>query len=111
MQNGGKDLHPRSGQRPVHPGSDTQLPVPAHLLSADEVIRGLNVDPDNGLTEEEARVRVQIAGPNELAGGGGVSPLRILAGQVFNAMVLVSSGFPEIGIDIKVRVLIGVARS
>lgn len=101
MQNGGKDLHSRSGQRPVHPDSDTQLPTPAYLLSADEVIRGLNVDPDNGLTEEEARARVQIAGPNELAGGGGVSPLRILAGQVFNAMVLVSSGSRRLGLRSK----------
>ncbi|KAI5845384.1 hypothetical protein BZA05DRAFT_408351 [Tricharina praecox] len=91
MQDGGQDIHPRSGQGPVHPGpgSDTQLQTPAYLLSAAEVLRGLNVDPDNGLTEEEARARVQTAGPNELAGGGGVSPLRILAGQIFNAMVLV----------------------
>jgi len=77
----------------VHQGSGAQLRTPAHLLSAAEVVRGLNVDPDNGLSEEEARARVQIAGPNELAGGGGVSPLRILAGQIFNAMVLVSGRF------------------
>jgi Na+-exporting ATPase len=74
----------------VHqPAADGELSKPAYLLSVEEALRELNADPDRGLTEEDAKARLQNAGPNELQGGGGVSPVRILAGQIFNAMVLV----------------------
>ncbi|KAA8907824.1 putative P-type Na+-ATPase [Sphaerosporella brunnea] len=91
MQNGGKDLHPGSGQGPVHQGipANGELSKPAYLLSVEEVLRELNADPDTGLNEADAKTRLQKAGLNELAGGGGVSPMQILAGQIFNAMVLV----------------------
>ena len=100
MQNDGKDLHPRSGQGPLHqhpqpnhrpagPSAVPQLSKPAHLLSADDVVRELATNPDDGLTADDAQARLAAAGPNELEGGGGISPLRILAGQIFNAMVLV----------------------
>jgi Na+-exporting ATPase len=87
MQNVGKDLHPGSGQGPVH--QDGDLSKPAYLLTVEETLRELNTDPDTGLTEEDAKARLQKAGLNELQGGGGVSPAKILAGQIFNAMVLV----------------------
>lgn len=98
MQDGGSHLHPRSGQGPL-PNSDQgaaqstpfALSKDAYLLTTEEVIRELNTDPDHGLTEAEAKERLAKAGPNELAGGGGVSIARILAGQIFNAMVLVSA--------------------
>jgi Na+-exporting ATPase len=91
MQNGGKDLHTRGGKGSVchqaTPGGE--LSKPAYLLSVEEALRELSADPDSGLSEEDAKARLQKAGLNELQGGGGASPLRILAGQIFNAMVLV----------------------
>lgn len=112
MQNDGSHLHPRSGQGPLHheqekqqavdrngngpaaaesrPKGPLDLSQDAYLLTAEDAVRELKTDPDRGLTEDEAKARLQIAGLNELAGGGGVSIGRILAGQIFNAMVLVS---------------------
>ena len=86
MQNGVEDLHPRSGQGPV----PLELSNSPHLLSADEVAQQLQTDPDNGLSDEEAQSRLTKFGLNELLGGDGVSIGRILAGQIFNAMTLVS---------------------
>ncbi|KAF8456034.1 hypothetical protein BDZ91DRAFT_701772 [Kalaharituber pfeilii] len=85
MQNGVEDLHPR-GREGSMPLELSQLP---HLLTADEVAQQLQTDPDNGLSDDEARTRLTKFGLNELAGGGGVSILRILMRQIFNAMVLV----------------------
>jgi hypothetical protein len=85
MQKNGTNLHTGSGQGPLH-----QLSNPPHLLTAEEALHELCTDPESGLTEVEAKARLQQTGPNELQGGGGVNPLRILAGQIFNAMVLVS---------------------
>lgn len=99
MQNGGSHLHPRSGQGPLPdsqqqqkgaPAGALQLSKDAYLLTTEQVVQELNTDPDRGLTEAEAKSRLTQSGPNELAGGGGVSIGRILAGQIFNAMVLVS---------------------
>jgi len=91
MQHGSSDLHPGSRERPLHPAGGTrpQLSRPAYLLSVGETLQQLDVDPDSGLTEDDAKARLQEAGLNELQGGGGVNPVRILAGQIFNAMVLV----------------------
>jgi len=87
MQDGVKDLHPRSREGPV----PLQLSNPPHLLSADEVALQLQTDPDNGLSDEAAKSRLTQFGLNELLGGGGVSAGRILMKQIFNAMVLVST--------------------
>ena len=68
-----------------------QLSKPPYILSAEEVANELGADPDQGLSEEEAQSRLTRVGLNELTGGGGVSAGRILAKQIFNAMVLVCS--------------------
>ena len=68
-----------------------QLSRDAYLLTADEVLRELQTDPDSGLSEATAKSRLAESGLNELEVGGGVNPMRILMGQIFNAMVLVSS--------------------
>lgn len=88
MQNDGKDLHSgsRQGSVPQHPYQFDTLP---YLLPSDEVIKFLNTDGDDGLSEQEAQSRLTKVGPNELAGGPGVSAVRILMRQIFNAMVLV----------------------
>lgn len=87
MQNGGEDIHSRGREGPV----PLELSNPPHLLSANEVTQQLHTDPENGLSDEEAKSRLTLAGPNELLGGGGVSIGRILMGQIFNAMALVST--------------------
>lgn len=66
-----------------------ELSNPPHLLPAHEVAQQLQTDPDNGLSDEEAKSRLTQFGLNELLGGGGVNPGQILMRQVFNAMVLV----------------------
>lgn len=85
MQNDVEDLHSRSREGSL-PFETSKQP---YLLSADEVARELQTDPDNGLSDHEAHSRMTRVGLNELEGDGGVSVGRILAKQIFNAMVLV----------------------
>ncbi|GAA6010971.1 hypothetical protein JCM11491_005889 [Sporobolomyces phaffii] len=59
------------------------------LMSPKEVAHKLDTSLDDGLNDSAVKERQARDGPNELSGGGGVSVWSILAGQVFNAMVLV----------------------
>ncbi|GAA5980349.1 hypothetical protein JCM5350_000952 [Sporobolomyces pararoseus] len=59
------------------------------LMSPKEVASKLDTSTDDGLKDGAVKERQARDGPNELSGGGGVSVWSILAGQVFNAMVLV----------------------
>ncbi|KAK9251918.1 hypothetical protein V1507DRAFT_364970, partial [Lipomyces tetrasporus] len=59
----------------------------AYLRPAEVVAQQLSTD--NGITDLEAEDRLGRYGSNELSGGGGVSPWKILVGQIFNAMILV----------------------
>jgi Na+-exporting ATPase len=52
------------------------------LLSPKEVAVRLETSLDEGLSQNEVESRHRRDGPNELTGGGGVSILSILAGQV-----------------------------
>ncbi|CUS06836.1 unnamed protein product [Tuber aestivum] len=85
MQNDGENIHPRSREGPMHNG----LSDDPYLLSGDEVVRQLSTDPDNGLSDAEAATRMTKFGLNELDTGAGVSVVRILLRQLFNAMGLV----------------------
>lgn len=103
----GQNIHTRSSQGSLPPDVEKQqqpdaLPAPTksnahpyllsrlpHLLPVNEVIHQLTTDQDNGLTEEQSATRIKQVGLNELEGGEGVSVLRILVGQIFNAMALV----------------------
>lgn len=104
MNNGVEDLHPRGREGPV-PLELSRLP---YLLTADEVARELNTDPDCGLTEEEAKSRLTKYGLNELEGGGGVSAGRILMKQIFNAMVLILIAAMAVSFAIKSWIEAGV---
>lgn len=64
---------------------------PAHALSSDLVKKELATDTSNGLSASEAQSRLTQHGRNELQGGPGVQPLKILLAQVANAMMLVST--------------------
>ena len=73
-------------------GSDkaTQaLSKPAHSLDAQDVIEELSVDALQGLSQENAKTRLEKYGTNELEGGAGVQPFKILLRQISNAMMLV----------------------
>ncbi|EAS32084.3 potassium/sodium efflux P-type ATPase, fungal-type [Coccidioides immitis RS] len=65
------------------------LSSPAHCLTYEEAIRELTTHPDDGLTAEEAKKRLETYGPNMLDEGEGVSVVKILIRQVANAMMLV----------------------
>jgi P-type Na+/K+ transporter len=66
------------------------LDVPAHTLPYEDVLDKLAVNHDSGLSEDEARRRKDMYGPNQLDEGPGVRPFRILVHQVANALTLVS---------------------
>lgn len=86
MQNDAQDLYPRGREGPML----LELSAPAYLLTAGEIVLQLATDPENGLSEEEAKSRLTTYGPNELEVGGGTSVIRIIMKQIFNAMGLVS---------------------
>lgn len=69
--------------------SGLELSRPAYLLTVEEAVQQLRAQPDDGLSEAEAKVRLQQAGPNELDTGGGVNVTQILVKQIFNAMIMV----------------------
>lgn len=80
----------KSSTQSAIPGSGAApLREPAHTLPYDVVIRELNTHLDDGLSEDEARRRLQQYGPNKLDEGEGVSVVKILVRQVANAMMLV----------------------
>jgi Ca2+-transporting ATPase len=60
-----------------------------YQLEANQVIEKLQTDPKNGLTEEEAKKRLEKYGLNELVEKGGRSPLLILWDQMKDLMVVV----------------------
>jgi Ca2+-transporting ATPase len=69
-------------------GSQTQQPD-WHLQEIETALRDLNSDPVRGLSEEEARSRLEEFGLNELLDYGGKNPLLILWEQFTSTMVLI----------------------
>lgn len=93
MRNVPQDLYPRGREGSVL----LELSAPAYLLTTREIILQLATNPEDGLSEVEAKSRLTRYGLNELESGVGVSATGILMKQIFNAMVLVnlSSSFFE----------------
>ncbi len=60
--------------------------APWHSLKVEEVLERLRTKPE-GLSEEEARRRLEVYGPNELEREEGRPPLAILVGQFKNPLV------------------------
>lgn len=69
--------------------SNEPLSKPAHALPYSSVIEETKANAEDGLTEAEAKSRLERYGRNELGDAGGVQPLKILIGQIANAMTLV----------------------
>jgi len=59
-----------------------------HAMNAQEVLQSLETGL-NGLTDEEARVRLERVGLNELRKGRRISPLKIFAGQFKEFLVII----------------------
>ena len=68
---------------------DQSPAIQAHAMSVKDVCAELNTNLDDGLHHSEAKSRTERYGKNELDDGPGVQPLKILAHQVANGMILV----------------------
>lgn len=73
--------------------SNTPMTAPAHALTFEQVAQELGANLDDGLTEEEAKRRLEHNGRNEFGEQEGVQPLKIFIAQIANALTLVS--FPS----------------
>lgn len=69
--------------------ANSPMSAPAHALTFEQVAQELNGNLDDGLTESEARQRLEIYGRNEFGEQEGVQPLKIFIGQIANALTLV----------------------
>lgn len=72
------------------------LSKPAHALTFEAVINEIQADNDAGLSQGEAKERLQVYGSNDLGDGAGVQPAKILLRQIANAMTLVTSTMPSL---------------
>ncbi len=66
--------------------------APWHTLERSVALQSLNVSPEVGLTDDEARRRLEQHGPNELIERGAKSPWLILWEQISAVMVLILIG-------------------
>jgi P-type Na+/K+ transporter len=84
---------PKRGQEGLDshvPGqSNKPISKPTHSLSFDEVLKELGASGLDGLSENDAKQRLEEFGNNELDNGPGVNPAKILVKQIANAMMLV----------------------
>lgn len=69
--------------------SNTPMTAPAHALTFDQVAEQLQAHTVDGLTTAEAKKRLDDHGRNEFGEQQGVQPLKILIGQIANALTLV----------------------
>lgn len=69
--------------------SNTPMTAPAHGLTFDQVVEQLEGHTVDGLTTAEAKSRLETAGRNEFGEQEGVQPIKILIGQIANALTLV----------------------
>ncbi|MCI3921521.1 calcium-translocating P-type ATPase, SERCA-type [Paenibacillus sp. TRM 82003] len=63
-----------------------------YQMETEELLDAHGLDPERGLSAEEARRRLEEAGPNELSEGAKVSPLALFLNQFKDFMVLVLMG-------------------
>ncbi len=69
-----------------------------YQLSVQDVVRQLETDPAQGLTDGEARRRLEQHGPNELIERGGRTSWQILVEQVTNILTLILIGAAAVSI-------------
>jgi P-type Ca2+ transporter type 2C len=77
--------------------ASVELPGAPHATPVDEVLAGLHVNADIGLSDAEATRRRGVHGRNELGDGGGIGWLRLLWGQLASAVVVLLLGAGIVG--------------
>lgn len=84
---------PDKGDDPVeqHVSGQSNKPMtaPAHALAIDAVTDQLGANVEVGLSPDEAKKRLEEYGRNEFGEQAGVQPIKILIGQIANALTLV----------------------
>jgi Ca2+-transporting ATPase len=60
-----------------------------HSLEASVILKKLETDPHNGLTDEEVKKRLAVYGPNELKKEKRVSPFAVLLHQFTNILIII----------------------
>lgn len=72
-------------------------PESPHAVTAEDVLAALEVDPERGLSGDEAERRRREVGPNRVGDDEGVQPLAILWSQLADATVLLLVGATVVG--------------
>lgn len=85
---GGKQNDEVQGHIPGQ--ANKPLTAPAHALEIQDVVEQLAADVEVGLSNVEAKKRLEEYGYNEFGEQKGVQPLKIFIGQIANALTLVS---------------------
>ena len=60
-----------------------------HSMGTDQVLKELNTDPHQGLTEDDVRKRIEKYGYNELKKEEGVSPFTLFINQFKNILIII----------------------
>ncbi|QUC22524.1 uncharacterized protein UV8b_06765 [Ustilaginoidea virens] len=84
---GGKQNDEVQGHIPGQ--ANKPLTAPAHALEIQDVVEQLAADVEVGLSNVEAKKRLEEYGYNEFGEQKGVQPLKIFIGQIANALTLV----------------------
>ncbi|UNI19565.1 P-type ATPase [Purpureocillium takamizusanense] len=69
--------------------ANTPMTAPAHALAIEQVVNELKANIEVGLSDEEAKRRLEEYGRNEFGEQKGVQPVKIFIGQIANALTLV----------------------
>lgn len=81
----------KAGPTPEGAQANRALDFNTHTATSQKVLEALKVDVDGGLTDSDAKKRVEEYGPNRLKPPRRPSPFSIFLRQVGNAMTLVLS--------------------
>lgn len=76
-------------QEHVSGQANKPMTAPAHALKIEEVVEQLRANVEVGLSNDEAKGRLEEYGRNEFGEQEGVQPLKIFIGQIANALTLV----------------------
>ncbi|KAL9950069.1 Na+ ATPase [Verticillium nonalfalfae] len=87
----GKDNSEQEDAVANHVSGQANKPLsrPPHCLSIDETVAELKANAEDGLTDADAKARLEEYGRNQFGEEKGVQPVKILVAQVANAMTLV----------------------
>jgi len=85
----------KGGPTPEGAQANRALDFNSHTATSRKVLEALHVDADGGLTDSDAKKRVEEYGPNRLKPPRRPSPFSIFLRQIGNAMTLVLSESPS----------------